>query len=118
MGQGNYIALGYGALDVDYPSGGVDSDVFDDWLGALEKIAGRSLETSYESERKYLAIFVAENAGIRDDTIIPSTCLLANAAQGPEWDTAREIWERIRAASQELGVPLPEGQPLLIVDYD
>jgi selenophosphate synthetase-related protein len=44
--------------------------------------------------------------------------LLADAAQGPEWNTAREIWERIRAASQEFGVPLPEGQPLLIADFD
>lgn len=118
MGQGHYVALGYGAIHPLPQLPDDDLKKYDDWEHAVEAAAGRRIHTSYESECKYLAIFVAENFGVDDDAITLKTCLLSEAATGPEWDAARAAWERVRAASEKFDVVLPPGHPLLIVDYD
>jgi hypothetical protein len=118
MGQGYYMALAFGVLDppkIDEEEGEAATWTYD---AAIKKAAGRRVHTAYESERAYMAIFVAENAGVDDNAGTPKTCALADAASGPEWDEAREIWTRIQEASGKLGFPLSDGQPLLIVDCD
>jgi len=115
MGQGHYVALAFGVLN---PPRIDDDEREDDFRIAIEKAAGRRVHTSYESKREYMAIFVAENAGVDDDAAVPQTCLLADAANGEEWPAVHAAWERAQKAAKEFGIDLPDGQPLLVVDYD
>lgn len=119
MGQGSYMAIGYGILSDPTVDRNSDKEWYA-WTSAVEKAAGRRLHFSSESDRHYFAILVAENSGVADDTVEPKTCRLASVCYElrDELAKAREAWARAQAKSAELGVTLPDGEPLLIVDYD
>jgi len=115
MGQGNFIAIGYGILDPPVPK----EEVLYRWLPQLKKAAGRPVHLSYESRREYLAIFLAENCGVDDNAKPIETCALSDFLQDAQrWDDAIAVWRRVRKESKRFGIDLPWGAPLLIADCD
>jgi hypothetical protein len=114
MGQGNYMALAFGVLNPPEIAEEIDCKYRD----VVDEAAGQRVRFAYESEVDYMAILVAENSGVDQDSITPETCKLANLLTEQIWAEARAKWEKVREASKKFGIVLPEGESLLVVDYD
>lgn len=130
MGQGHYTALVWGVTGDECGKINVEVDGYSEvaeW--ADDAIYGRDafVKSSYESKIEWLGAFVGcsdPNVAERrtsdaaeleytamDIASVPT--LYAN-----EIDLARKDWEKFRALAAEHGVTLPEGELLLVFDYD
>lgn len=132
MGQGHYTALIWGVTGDDCDKAYcLDEDGYSEiapWADdAVYGHRSAYIKTSYESNVPWLGVFVgctdslvSERKGGKPAELEYTAMPLASveSVYAKQIAAAREAWGRFRALAAANGVELPEGQLLLVFDYD